>query len=367
MSQSITGTTPGFGFLGLAFAATFVAEDFDHDTPVSFAAIGLPAGVTLGTPTSIGPGAVGTSFTVNTGTELLTFGTDHHLQENDVVRVQNSGGGLPAGFSAGVDYYVIADGLTATTCKLSATPGGSAVNLTTAGTGTHTANWIPQNDNGVSLTGAPTAAGIYDIKIVATGLVGGILAAVYYTNTVIVEGGDYLAYYHLDYDDTPPQPRNSIDLQYNVRARTFASVAFDVEDGIELHLGETLRIHAIISRNGTQTLADYTPLLPDPAPTNVALIIRPKQQFDAPPFLHAEAAGAESIGLPGEATRDIPYFDVTIGTRRMERLFAQLNAPSGAEPSSEYLIGEAQLSFTLDGRTHTSPVLPVKIRQTFRR
>jgi microcystin-dependent protein len=56
--------------------------------------------------------------------------------DGDIVQLTNSGGALPSGFAAATVYYVIE--ATTTTFKLSLTYGGSAVNGTTNGTGTHT-------------------------------------------------------------------------------------------------------------------------------------------------------------------------------------------------------------------------------------
>lgn len=57
------------------------------------------------------------------------------LANGDIVRVVNSGGALPAGLSADTTYYVIS--ASGSTCKLSLTLGGAAVDVTGTGTGTH--------------------------------------------------------------------------------------------------------------------------------------------------------------------------------------------------------------------------------------
>lgn len=59
------------------------------------------------------------------------------LRDGDIVRFFNSGGGLPGGISAATDYYVINS--TINTIQISATPGGSARNITSQGTGNH---WV---------------------------------------------------------------------------------------------------------------------------------------------------------------------------------------------------------------------------------
>lgn len=50
-------------------------------------------------------------------------------------------GALPAGLVAGTTYFVVASGLTSGTYSVSATPGGAAINTSSAGSGTHTASY----------------------------------------------------------------------------------------------------------------------------------------------------------------------------------------------------------------------------------
>jgi hypothetical protein len=61
--------------------------------------------------------------------------------DGDVVRLSNSGGALPAGLERDTDYHVRDS--TGTTFKLAATAGGSAIDITAAGTGLHFAGVIP--------------------------------------------------------------------------------------------------------------------------------------------------------------------------------------------------------------------------------
>lgn len=75
------------------------------------------------------------AFTATAATDLITSAA-HGLQTNDLVQLTNSGGTLPAGLAAATDYYIISR--TEDTFQLALTPGGSAVDITGAGTGTHT-------------------------------------------------------------------------------------------------------------------------------------------------------------------------------------------------------------------------------------
>jgi len=80
------------------------------------------------TPTTTG------TFTVDAGTNVITS-TTHGLSNGDLIRV-SSATTLPAGLTAATNYYVINSA--ASTFKVSATSGGTEIDITDAGTGTHT-------------------------------------------------------------------------------------------------------------------------------------------------------------------------------------------------------------------------------------
>lgn len=73
---------------------------------------------------------------VNTSTDVITI-TGSNLNVGQQVRFTTTGT-LPGGLSLNIDYYVISP--TTNTFQVSATLNGSAVNLTTQGTGNHTLN-----------------------------------------------------------------------------------------------------------------------------------------------------------------------------------------------------------------------------------
>lgn len=79
-------------------------------------------------------------FTAANATEIFTS-NGHGLLNGQKARVTNSGGALPAGLSAGVDYFLTA--VAANTFQLSLTVGGAAVLISTDGTGVHTLNPVP--------------------------------------------------------------------------------------------------------------------------------------------------------------------------------------------------------------------------------
>ena len=80
-------------------------------------------------------GATNATFTADDTTDIITS-NGHGLVDGDKVTVSNSGGGLPGGLAAATGYFV--RDATANTFKLSANPYDTAINITTAGTGTHT-------------------------------------------------------------------------------------------------------------------------------------------------------------------------------------------------------------------------------------
>lgn len=83
----------------------------------------------------------GATFTAANATDLFTK-ANHGLVAGDRIQVQNSGGALPTGMSAATDYFVIASGLTTNDFKVSATFGGSTINITSDGTGTQSFSFV---------------------------------------------------------------------------------------------------------------------------------------------------------------------------------------------------------------------------------
>lgn len=87
------------------------------------------------------PGAhTAQTFTADAGTDQLTLASTANLPTGTRVRAANSGGALPAPLAAATTYYTIA--VDATRVKLATSlanaKAGTAIDLTAAGTGTHT-------------------------------------------------------------------------------------------------------------------------------------------------------------------------------------------------------------------------------------
>ncbi len=75
-----------------------------------------------------------TTFTTAFATDLLTVGNSV-FADGDRVRVGTDQGGLPAPLAIKTDYYV--RDVSEATCKLAATAGGAAIDITDDGTGIH--------------------------------------------------------------------------------------------------------------------------------------------------------------------------------------------------------------------------------------
>ena len=78
-----------------------------------------------------------TTFTVSIATPAVISLKNHGFQTNDLV-IFTTTGALPTGLSVDTWYWVIADGLTDDTFRISSTKGGSAINTTGTQSGTHT-------------------------------------------------------------------------------------------------------------------------------------------------------------------------------------------------------------------------------------
>ncbi len=90
------------------------------------------------------------TFTIANATDVCTS-TAHGLANGQKGRLANVDGALPAGLSAGVDYFLV--NVAANTFQLSLTLGGAVVNATGDGTGTHTFNPVPDYIQEESVTG----------------------------------------------------------------------------------------------------------------------------------------------------------------------------------------------------------------------
>jgi len=85
-------------------------------------------------------------------TDLFTR-TTHGFSAGDLVVFTVSGGGaVPGGITAGLRYYVVSSGLTANAFKVSATSGGTAIDLTSDSTATVTVTKYPISNDETSAT-----------------------------------------------------------------------------------------------------------------------------------------------------------------------------------------------------------------------
>lgn len=91
-------------------------------------------------------------FTADAAADTISI-SDHMLADGTPVVLFNSGGALPAGLSTALLYYIRDADSDNGTAKLALTSGGAAVNITGAGTGTHSL-YIAPRATAVTLTDA---------------------------------------------------------------------------------------------------------------------------------------------------------------------------------------------------------------------
>lgn len=115
------GTSAPSGWL-LANAAAIVCSTYPN-----LAAVLIPSASIYGRGTAVG------DFTVNVGTDVITLSA-HGLLDGTIVHVASTST-LPTGLSANTLYYV--RDVTTSTFRLAITSGGVAIDLTGAGSGTH--------------------------------------------------------------------------------------------------------------------------------------------------------------------------------------------------------------------------------------
>jgi hypothetical protein len=82
------------------------------------------------------------TFTVTVADPAVFTSTDHELYEGDTIWFETTGA-LPTGLSIHTTYYVVLNGLTASTFQISTSRYGDPIVTTGTQSGTHT--WIKTN------------------------------------------------------------------------------------------------------------------------------------------------------------------------------------------------------------------------------
>ncbi|MEQ1862338.1 MAG: hypothetical protein ABMA13_20660 [Chthoniobacteraceae bacterium] len=226
--------------------------------------------------------------------------------------------------------------------------------------------YSPEEAGGLATSlGTADEAGIFNVLIRAASTYGYAnfdFEKADFARKIIIEGAGWLAFYHLDWTiPDAPIARNALDLQYNLTTGAFSSATFDPTEGLDLWLGSTVRLHPLIATGRCHSRGTAANLA---TVSDLRLVARPAGQFDAPPFLLMDTiTGTEPMAAPDRDAVDVPYFDLAPGGPRLDRLFAQLNAPAAADAVSAFIACEAQLAFTYQGRSRVTPPFPLRIRQ----
>lgn len=95
------------------------------------------------------------TFTASTTTDLLTCNR-HGVRDGDQIIVANSGGALPTGLAASTIYFAVQ--VTPNAFGISTVPGGAIIDITGAGTGTHTFYIVGSVQMDLASTEVDTAA-----------------------------------------------------------------------------------------------------------------------------------------------------------------------------------------------------------------
>lgn len=210
------------------------------------------------------------TFTANASTDVCTAASgEHHFVEDQKVRLSSSTT-LPSGLSAATDYYMKDVDQYAGTFKLSATRGGSAVDITDAGTGTHTVavelNSITTNARWTGNLGLQrrNPNGYYEYR--PTELKIGVLSSGSKLANFGVGSGSASGLVRVDFSTY--QVATSVYLTSgssvpNVPAllisNTNASstlVAYDGQVGVSIYAGESSQLSSISMREATVVLGD---------------------------------------------------------------------------------------------------------------
>lgn len=133
---SIEGLTDTWTRFDFTFHADDGADGSSDITDLLTISAGLIPRAGTASPYTFSPGV---QFTAVASTDVIT--STAQFADGDEVRVSNTGGALPAPLVAATSYYVV--NKSGATHKLAATRGGTAINLTTNGTGTNTISNCP--------------------------------------------------------------------------------------------------------------------------------------------------------------------------------------------------------------------------------
>jgi hypothetical protein len=149
-ANELTGGSPAYARKAAAYAAasgsprtkaSSAGQTFDIPPSTTVAWVGRWDAVTVGNFLGMGPAGGGArrQFSVVDPADITANTIDsaaHGLSVgNQVVFWASSGAGLPTGLTVGTIYFVIATGLTTDVFEVSATLGGSAIDITAAGDG----------------------------------------------------------------------------------------------------------------------------------------------------------------------------------------------------------------------------------------
>jgi hypothetical protein len=166
------------------------------------------------------------TFTADAGTDILTISAGHIHGTGDQIWVSNSGGALPTGLSASTTYYAIR--VSSTELKLATSlsnaQAGTAINITSAGTGTHSSIGVEKYIVFCD-TAAPT------VNDISTGPASG--APKFVKAAMQNDEAGYVRIYYYLWWDTTAQTGYGLWCGYRINTSDDADFAYDFRGGAE--------------------------------------------------------------------------------------------------------------------------------------
>lgn len=252
---------------------------------------------------------------------------------------------------------------------LSGAPAGVEIGTLSCPDGPYNA----ENLSVVAITGAPGAAGIFDVVITAQVCLNGIPRLYRRSVRFLISGGLFLNWFHDD-----PARR---DLQILLRTQEVKSYSFTGTEGLWLKRGDQMRLHVIFRDGPLSAAAETSGGSGDAGNSGAAagtnfgrniiadgfsllrLVVRPKTDPEETVLLDLGGEiAAETI-----AGNTVFAFDFTVTSDELEAAIEREGHRGTEPPASVTLACLGELTWVREGRGESSRNFPVTITQDLQR